>query len=235
MELIEKASITLLVQGAKKIFCYFEIPQKIKDKFDEIYGEEFWKKSKPLLKVFQVSNEKIEEIKKIYVDKLADNWYIELENDNMQIYVELGREHLNGMYISLAKSNNVYTPSETQSSVKSNSYVDLSSGDSIDTIENDEISLDLDSNGNRYQLGSEYADKDIEELKSIIIEDLSQSTEKQELDDFDNSDREPYEFIDKRIKSKQHKLIDKDEVGNTQFFDEYFERMKKYLKVSSSK
>ncbi|SHH24838.1 DUF4912 domain-containing protein [Clostridium grantii] len=235
MELIEKASITLLVQGAKKVFCYFEIPQKIKNNFDEVYGEEFWKKSKPILKVFQVENENIEEIKKIYLDKIADNWYIELENDNIKIFLELGREHLNGMYVSLAKSNEVVTPPEAQSTVKSVTYLDLSNEDSIHSVEDNEISLALDSTDSNDLARLE--NEDLESEQKIFTDSKSsvQSMENQELNNFNNSNKPLDQLMDKQNKTKSQKLIDKDEIGNTEFFDEYFESMKKSLKLSSSK
>lgn len=122
----EKSSIVLMVQSAHKIFCYYTIsPMTIKD-FQDIYGEDSWKNSKPVLKVYEVEEGIAKELEMIYLDVFADNWYINLTKPNIHVFVKLGRVLPNDKFVSIAMSNTVITPRDSESHNKDICYIDVS-------------------------------------------------------------------------------------------------------------
>ncbi|GAB6148987.1 MULTISPECIES: DUF4912 domain-containing protein [Clostridium] len=122
----EKSSIVLMVQSSHKVFCYYTIsPMTIKD-FQDIYGEDSWKNSKPVLKVYEVDEGKSKEVEMIYLDVFADNWYINLTKANVHVFVKLGRLLPNNKFVSIAMSNTVVTPRDSESYNRDICYIDVS-------------------------------------------------------------------------------------------------------------
>lgn len=121
-----KSSIVLLVQNSHNVFCYFNIsPISIKE-FQDRYGENEWRNSKPVLKVYEVSNGIASEVKMIYIDAFADNWYIHMDKDDMDLFVKIGRVLTDDTFVCLAVSNTITTPRDSQSSDSAVYYVDVS-------------------------------------------------------------------------------------------------------------
>lgn len=122
----DKSSIVLLVQNSNNVFCYFNVsPVAIKE-FEDAYGEKVWKNSKPVLKVYEVINGIVSELKTIYIDAFADNWYINLEKDGIDVFVKLGRVLNDDSFVALAVSNTVTTPRNRQSYDSAVYFVDIS-------------------------------------------------------------------------------------------------------------
>ncbi|KYH30244.1 MULTISPECIES: DUF4912 domain-containing protein [Clostridium] len=111
----EKSNIVLMVQSAHVVFCYYNIsPMTIKE-FEDIYGQDSWRNSKPILKVYEVKDGITKEIETIHLDSFADNWYINLKESNLNVFVKLGRLLPTGKLVFIAASNNVTTPRDTES------------------------------------------------------------------------------------------------------------------------
>ena len=122
----EKSSLILMVQSSRKLFCYFNIsPMDVKE-FKETYGENSWKDSKPAIKVCLVENGVAKEIKTILIDVFADNWYIDMERDDVDVFVELGRLLLDNTFYVFAVSNTITTPREHESADTGVYFVDIS-------------------------------------------------------------------------------------------------------------
>lgn len=122
----DKSTLTLLVQNSHNVFCYFYVsPMTIKN-FEDRYGENSWKNSKPMIKVFEVVNGEAREIRTIYIDNLANNWFINLNEDGIDIFVKLGRMLPNDNFVAFAVSNTVTTPRSQQSNDRAVYYVDVS-------------------------------------------------------------------------------------------------------------
>ncbi|QGU94926.1 DUF4912 domain-containing protein [Clostridium bovifaecis] len=127
----EKSYIILMVQSAHVVFCYYNIsPMTIKE-FEDTYGQDSWKNSKPVLKVYERRNETTKEIETIYLDRLADNWYINLNKANSQVFVKLGRMLPSERYVSIAISNTVTTPRDAEAENTEVHYINLG-GDNFD-------------------------------------------------------------------------------------------------------
>lgn len=122
----KNSSIVLMVQNAYKAFCYYDISPLTVKKFEDMYGENMWRNSKPILKVFQVEQGIAKEIETIYLDAFANNWYINLNRDDMDIFVKLGRMLPDDRVVSIAFSNTVTTPRDRQAWNRDVYYVDVS-------------------------------------------------------------------------------------------------------------
>lgn len=127
-----KFAIALLVQNAHKVFCYFSIsPLMIKD-FEDQNGQDSWKNSKPILKVFEIDNGNANEVKVVYLDAFANNWFINLDKSGIDVFVKLGRILPDDTFIPVALSNTVTTPRSEQSNDLSVYYLDVSQQDSTE-------------------------------------------------------------------------------------------------------
>ncbi|MFL0250796.1 DUF4912 domain-containing protein [Clostridium neuense] len=122
----DKSSIVLLVQNSHRVFCYFSVSAVEIKGFQDRYGENSWKNSKPVLKVYEVINGIVSEIKTIYIDAFANNWFINLEKDDIDVFVKLGRVLVDDTFVALAVSNTVTTPRDKQSGDSAVYYVDIS-------------------------------------------------------------------------------------------------------------
>lgn len=124
MQHTDKSRLVLLIQNSNNIFCYFNISSLTVKEFEDRYGENSWNNSKPVLKVFRINNGDAEEYKTIYLDPFADNWYIHLDRDGMDLFLKYGRVLPNDNFAALVVSNTVTTPRVTYSADRSIYYVD---------------------------------------------------------------------------------------------------------------
>lgn len=122
----DKSSIVLLVQNANNVFCYFNVSAVEIKEFQDRYGENSWKNSKPVIKVYEVVNGIASEVKTIYINAFADNWFIHLDKDDMDVFVKLGRMLADDTFVAFAVSNTVTTPRSSQSGDSAVYYVDVS-------------------------------------------------------------------------------------------------------------
>lgn len=126
MHFSEKSSVVLLVQGPKKFFSYFDIPQTTIKEFENSYGKDSWKKSEITLKIYKVEDGVPKLIKTIHPNLLENNCYIELQEDDIDVFVKLVKVLPKDKFIDLAVSKIVTSPREKESSCKEVYYVDVS-------------------------------------------------------------------------------------------------------------
>ncbi|WP_045014896.1 DUF4912 domain-containing protein [Clostridium botulinum] len=122
----ENSYIVLMPKSTNVVFCYYNISSMTIKDFENIYGEDIWKNSKGVLKVYEVDHGINKEIKTIYIDIFADNWYINLDKFNINVFVKLGRILPNDKFVSIAISNTVITPRNCQSDNTDIFYIDIS-------------------------------------------------------------------------------------------------------------
>ncbi|MCT8978142.1 DUF4912 domain-containing protein [Clostridium sp. CX1] len=122
----EKSKLILMVQSAKKVFCYFNVSPMTVKEFEDRYGENSWKNSKPVLKVYSVENGIPREIKTIFIDAFANNWYIDMDKGDLDIFIKMGRVLPDNTFAAFAVSNTVTTPRDLESADTSVYFVDLS-------------------------------------------------------------------------------------------------------------
>ena len=122
----EKSNLVLMVQNSRRVFCYFNISPMTVKEFADRYGELSWQNSKPVLKVYLVQNGIAIEIKTIFIDTFANNWYIDMDRDDMDIFIKLGRMLPDNTFAAFAVSNTVTTPRDHESGDTSVYFVDVS-------------------------------------------------------------------------------------------------------------
>lgn len=124
----DKSSLVLLVQNAHTIFCYYTISPVTVKQFEDANGINSWRFSKPVFKVYEVQNGVPIELKTIFIDAMANNWYINLEKGGIDVFIKLGRVLPDDSFIPLALSNTVTTPRDYESGDHALRYVDVSQG-----------------------------------------------------------------------------------------------------------
>ncbi len=117
----DRDRIVLIARDPFCLFTYWEISNnRINDFFNEL-GHELWEKSVPVLKVTNVSRNTFYYIT---INDLANNWYINVENDNCLYTVEFGRMVSSKFFISIELSNYALTPRHNMSTTKSAYFAD---------------------------------------------------------------------------------------------------------------
>lgn len=116
--------------------------------FEDKNGEGSWKNSKPILKVFEVNNGVPNEIKTIYLDSFANNWFINVDRCGIDAFVKLGRVLPDDTIVYLSVSNTVTTPRNNQSNDSAVYYVDTSEQlfnekDKLPVVENIDESVNI--------------------------------------------------------------------------------------------
>lgn len=129
-----KATLVLMVQNATRVFCYFNTSPMVVKEFEDRYGENSWKNSKPVLKVYFVEDGIAKEKKTIFIDAFANNWYIDLDKDDVDVFLKLGRMLPNNSFEAFAVSNTVTTPREHESGDSSVYFVDVSQNVSLQEL-----------------------------------------------------------------------------------------------------
>lgn len=122
----DKSILVLMVQNSRTVFCYFNTSSMTIKEFQDRYGENSWKNSKPIIKLYQVENGNAKEIKSMFIDTFANNWYISLDKDDIDVFVKLGRLLPDDTFAAVAVSNTVTTPRDHQSGDSSVYFVDVS-------------------------------------------------------------------------------------------------------------
>lgn len=120
-----KSKIVLMVQSARKVYCYFTVSPLFIKEFSDKYGEPLWNSSKPILTIYELDGDEEKEIKSIFIDAFTDNWYIDLDKDAIDILIKLRRLLPDNTYIDIATSNKVTTPRMVESQDTSVYYKDI--------------------------------------------------------------------------------------------------------------
>lgn len=99
--------IVLLVRDPYCLFAYWEISNEKRDNFIKQFGEDCWNKSRPVIKLTNVTLGKSDFIE---VTNYSHNWYINITEPNCIFTAELGRLFDNNIFVALVSSNSVHTP-----------------------------------------------------------------------------------------------------------------------------
>lgn len=142
-----EGKITLMVQSAHTLFCYFNVNTHKKDKVKP--DSNF----KLFLKVYSIENGIEKEIKAIEIKDNADNWYINLERDDMDVFVKLVEKNSDNTFHTIGISNVVTTPRKYPSSDRNVYYLNISNK-----------SIELNINNNLHSSTVEFFDNYFNEL-----------------------------------------------------------------------
>ncbi len=113
--------IILIAKDPYCLYTYWEISEARANDFLNEFGHELWENSVPVLKVINASNNTNFYIT---INDIANNWYINVENDNCLYIVEIGRRISDKFFIPFESSNYVQTPSNSLSTNTSAYFAD---------------------------------------------------------------------------------------------------------------
>ena len=118
--------VKLLYQTPTTLFIYWDISKEDSDKFKEIYGEDFFEKTRPVL---IVHNETMGYSFEVEINDFANCWYLNIKDSKCNYRIELGRrpfevtyqgevtsikttQKINTNYIPITSSNTIESPND---------------------------------------------------------------------------------------------------------------------------
>lgn len=112
--------IRLLAQTPKTLFVYWEVSDSDIENFKNKYGDDFFKKTKPLLVVHNLTLNKTTEIE---INDFANCWYLNTDDPDCNYDIELVRKFIEpnsklaesnfeDNYLFIAKSNDLHSPND---------------------------------------------------------------------------------------------------------------------------
>ena len=116
-----KTVVKVLAQTPKVLFIYWEISEDDRNIFKNLYGDNFFNYTKPILIVY---NDTMNYSFEVEVDDFANSWYLNINDANCEYHVELGRRPIPNIdrqlqtiyipyYIYVTSSNEMTSPNNT--------------------------------------------------------------------------------------------------------------------------
>lgn len=101
--------VKILAQTPNMLFVYWDIADIDRKTFEEHYGNNFFKETKPVL---IVRNETMNYFFEIEINDFANSWYLHINDPDCKYNIELGRRPLT--HISTIKDNYIYVSSSNK-------------------------------------------------------------------------------------------------------------------------
>ena len=107
--------VKILAQTPKTLFIYWEISDTDIENYKNQYGENFFEKTKPILKIHNTTLNYSFEVE---INDYANSWYLHTNDSKSNYKIELGRrpikkdENLTTDYIYITSSNKIETPND---------------------------------------------------------------------------------------------------------------------------
>lgn len=107
--------VKILYQTPNVLFVYWDISDNDRNNFTNQYGENFFNKTKPILRIFNLTKNYNFEVE---INDFANSWYINVNDANCNYKVELGRKpisydsNINTDYIYVSSSNDIEFPND---------------------------------------------------------------------------------------------------------------------------
>ena len=108
--------IMLMVKDPQWLYAYWEITAGRIDEFKREYGEDAWHNSRPVLRVYNITDidyfdgTNCHSYYDIDLNNDARDWHIEIAQPNKKYCLDIGRMLPGGRFITLLRSNTVTTP-----------------------------------------------------------------------------------------------------------------------------
>lgn len=81
--------VKILAQTPKRLFVYWDISDKDREKYVKTFGDDFFYKTYPVLLLY---NEDRKYIKEIPINDFANSWYIDIQDPKNKYTIQLGRK-----------------------------------------------------------------------------------------------------------------------------------------------
>lgn len=83
--------VKILAQTPKRLFVYWDISDKDREKYIKTFGDDFFYKTYPVLLLY---NEDKKYIKEIPINDFANSWYIDIQDPKNKYTIQLGRKFI---------------------------------------------------------------------------------------------------------------------------------------------
>lgn len=107
--------VKILAQTPKTLYIYWEISDSDIKKYKDIYGENFFETTKPILIIY---NDTLHYSFEVEINDFANSWYLHVNDSNSKYRIELARRPItnnsstSSNYISITSSNNIDSPND---------------------------------------------------------------------------------------------------------------------------
>ena len=159
--------VTILSQTPTRLFVYWEISEDTRNNFKEMYGEDFFSVTSPILIVY---NDTLNYSFEVPINDFANSWYINVNDSNCKYHVELGRKPLPTANQNI---NNTSSSSETNHVSHSQTayipyYIYISSSNEM-TAPNDKILFNFNQKSLTFRniKNGQTVEKNIQQFKFI--------------------------------------------------------------------
>jgi hypothetical protein len=88
----DETIVTILAQTPKRLFVYWDVSDKDKERYRNAFGEDFFEKTYPVL---LVHNEELNYTFEIPINDFANSWYLDIKDSKTKYVVQLGRKFKN--------------------------------------------------------------------------------------------------------------------------------------------
>ena len=107
--------VKILAQTPNMLFIYWDIADSDKKLFEEHYGADFFRETKPVL---IIHNETMNYSFEVEINDFANSWYLHVNDSDCKYEIELGRRPL--IHISTIKENYIYISSSNKMNLPNN-------------------------------------------------------------------------------------------------------------------
>lgn len=111
--------VKVLAQTPNNLFIYWDISDEDRKNLEELYGENFFEKTKPVL---VVHNETLNYTFEVDINDFANSWYLQVNDSKCDYKIELGRRPIVDLkefkttvpnnYIYISSSNDIIAPND---------------------------------------------------------------------------------------------------------------------------
>ncbi len=120
--------VKLLVQTPKRLFVYWDISDKDREQFINLFGDDFFNKTVPFLRII---NESMNYSFDIEINDFANSWYININDENCKYHVELYRKFRESNIDNNVK-NLIQDLNKHNNNFNNNNHIFISSSNKMD-------------------------------------------------------------------------------------------------------
>ena len=132
--------LVLLVQKIHRVFCFYNTSPKTIEAFENVHGINSWNNYKTNLTLYYIDNNIRTEKITILTPPFNNNWYFDIEGDDVTAYVELSKVTFDNHHEKILTSNIVTTPRD-QISKDSNFFIDAMRNQNFTELNSSKASL----------------------------------------------------------------------------------------------
>lgn len=85
----DETIVTILAQTPRRLFVYWDVSDKDREKYRKAFGDDFFEKTYPVL---LIHNEELNYTFEVPINDFANSWYLDIQDSKTKYIVQLGRK-----------------------------------------------------------------------------------------------------------------------------------------------